>query len=83
MTSCLCDLFWNLEKRNRPAIGLLTAFDMVRQRMPKANFAVGILREHVIIGFSAGEFGKDNMNALERRYRRRFNDVPCGGIART
>ena len=67
MTSCLCDLFWNLEKRSRPAIGLLTAFDMVRQRMPKSNPAVGIQREHVIIVFSVTEFGKDKLNALERK----------------
>ena len=49
MNPCLCDLFRITEKRERFAKGLPVAFDMVRQRMPKSNPAVGILREHVIL----------------------------------
>ena len=58
MNYCMYDLFQNDEKRNRFAKGLPKAFDMVRKRMPKGNPAVGLLREHVIIGFFEAAFGQ-------------------------
>lgn len=61
MNPCLVDLFNNPEKRNKFAGRLPTMFDMVRHRVPKGNPAVGIFREHVIIGFFVNEFGVENV----------------------
>ena len=66
MNSCLDDLFLIPEKRNRFAKGLPTAFEMVRQRMPKGNPATGILREHISIGFFVAEFGGDDVDVPEK-----------------
>ena len=46
--------------------------------MPKGNPAFGILREHVIIGFLAAQFGKENASEPERGNRHGFNVVLCG-----
>ena len=54
------------------------AFDMVRQRMPKGNPAVGILREHVIIGFFVAEFGEHNVIVPERGNERSYDVILCG-----
>lgn len=78
MNSCLYDLFQITEKRNRFAGGLPAAFDMVRQRMPKGNPAVGILREHVITGFFVAEFGENNVDTPERGNERSYDVVLCG-----
>lgn len=78
MNSCLFDLFQVREKRNRFAMGLPTAFDMVQQRMPKGNPAVGILREHVIIGFFVAEFGGDKVSIPERGNERSYDVILCG-----
>ncbi len=79
MNSCLRELFETPEKRNRFAKGLPTAFDMVRTRMPKGNPAVGILREHVIIGFLVAEFGLDQVVVPERGNERSYDVVLCDG----
>lgn len=70
MNPRLIELFNNHEKRTRFARKLPEAFDMVRQRMPKGNPAVGILREHVIIGYFISEFGEDNVSVPEYGNRR-------------
>ena len=77
MNSCLYDLFLIPEKRNRFAKGIPTAFDMVRQRMPKGNPAIGILREHIIIGFFVAEFGADNVDVPEKGNERGYDVVLC------
>ena len=78
MNQCLIDLFNMPEKRNRFATGLPTAFDIVRQQMPKGSPAVGIPREHVIIGFFVSEFGEDCVNVPESGTNRRFDVEVCG-----
>ena len=78
MNPCLYDLFVIPEKRNRFAKGLPAAFDMVRQRMPSGNPAVGILRDHVITGFFVSEFGKENVRVPERGNERSYGMVLCG-----
>ncbi len=78
MNSCLYDLFQIREKRHRFAIGLPTAFDMVQQRMPKGNPAVGILREHVIIGFFVDEFGENKVSTPGRGNERSYDVILCG-----
>ena len=67
------------DKRKRFANGLPVAFDMVRQRMPPGNPAVGILREHVIIGFFLAEFGLKNVEVPEKGNERGYDVVLCGG----
>lgn len=78
MNRCLYNLFQNPEKRNRFASGLPSAFEMVRQRMPKRNPAVGILREHVLIGFFEAEFGKDKVIVPEYGIERGYDVKLCG-----
>ncbi len=78
MNHCLLDLFCLENKRNKFAKGLPIAFDIVRQRMPKSNPAVGILREHVIVGFLESEFGKANVSVPEDGTKRGYDVVLCG-----
>ena len=77
MNPCLFDLFQTPAKRDRFAKGLPIAFDMVRQRMPRSNPAVGILREHVILGFFVAEFGKDRVIVPEQGNKRGYDVVLC------
>ncbi len=51
---------------------------MVEQRMPKGNPAVGILREHVIIGYFISEFGQDQVDVPERGNERGYDLTLCG-----
>ena len=78
MNNCFYDLFLIQEKRERFSDGLPMAFDMVRQRMPKGNPAVGILREHVIIGFFVAEFGEHNVSVPEKGNERSYDVILCG-----
>ena len=67
MNHCLADLFHNLEKRERFKTGLPFAFDMVRKKLPAGNPAVGILREHVVIGFFIAEYGGDHVHVPQKK----------------
>ena len=78
MNPCLIELFNDHEKRDRFAKELPTTFDIVRQRMPKRNPAVGILREHVIIGFFVSEFGASNVVVSDLGNQRSGTLVLCG-----
>ena len=77
MNSCLYELFLIPEKRNSFAKGIPTAFDMVRQRMQRGNPAIGILREHIIIGFFVAEFGADNVDVPEKGNERGYDVALC------
>ena len=79
LNSCLKKLFCMPDKRKRFANGLPVAFDMVRKRMPPGNPAVGILREHVIVGFFLAEFGPKNVEIPERGNERGYDVVLCSG----
>lgn len=78
MNPCLIELFQQEEKREKIAKGLPIAFDMVSQRMPKGNPAIGVLREHVIIGFFIAEFGTDQVIIPEHGNKRGFDVDLCG-----
>ena len=77
MNHCLHDLFKTPGKRERFAKGLPDAFDMVGKRLP-SNPAVGLLREHVIIGFFVSEFGKRNVIVPKHGTERGYDVVLCG-----
>jgi len=78
MNHCMYDLFQNDEKRNRFAKGLPKAFDIVRKRMPNGNPAVGLLREHVIIGFFEAAFGQARIEVPEDGTKRGYDVLLCG-----
>ena len=78
MNRCLYELFLIPEKRERFAKGLPTAFDMVRRRMPPGNPAVGILREHVIVGFLEVEFGRSEISVPKDGVERGYDVELCG-----
>ena len=78
MNSCLCKLFLNPINKERFARGLPAAFEIVNQMMPSGNPAVGILREHVIIGFLVSEFGKENVQFPNKENDRNYYIVLCG-----
>ena len=61
MNRCLVELFESPSRMNRLTNGLSKAFEIVRAEMPKGNPAVGILREHVLIGYLMTEFGEDQI----------------------
>ena len=78
MNSSLNNLFRMTDEIERFAKGLPVAFAMVRQRMPPGNPAVGILREHVIIGFFLAEFGPENVEVPAKGNERSFDVVLFG-----
>ncbi|MXV74307.1 hypothetical protein F4Z99_08510 [Candidatus Poribacteria bacterium] len=79
MNRCLYDLFLIREKRQHFAEGISIAFDMVRRRMPPGNPAIGILREHVLIGFFKSEFGSENVVVPEKGNQRSYDVILCDG----
>ena len=54
------------------------AFDMVRKRMPKGNPAIGLLKEHVIIGFFEAAFGQARIDVPEDGTKRGYDVLLCG-----
>ncbi len=78
MNPCLVSLFNDSSKRHRLTKGLPVAFDMVRNRFPRSNPAVGVLREHVILGFLESEFGKENVVVPASGIERDYDVLLCG-----
>ena len=78
MLNCLLDLFQSPTERKRFAAGLPLAFSIVRQRMPAGNPAVGILREHVMIGYFFAVFGRDKITLPEAGNEREYDLILCG-----
>lgn len=78
MNPCLVDLFNNTEKIDKFAKWLPTMFDIVRHQVPEGNPAVGILREHVIIGFFVSEFGEKNVDVPTYGNKRSLAMELCG-----
>ena len=64
--------FESADSLNRLVSGLPRAFEIVKQEMPPGNPAVGVLREHVIIGYFVSEYGWENVElpkkGIERGY---------------
>lgn len=73
MTFSLTKLFESDESLNRLVSGLPRAFEIVKQEMPPGNPAVGVLREHVIIGFFVTEYGTENVAVPEKRIERGYD----------
>ncbi len=73
MTNSLKKLFESDESLNRLVSGLPRAFEIVRQEMPPGNPAVGVLREHVIIGFFVTEYGAENVEIPEKGIERGYD----------
>ena len=78
MSHCLDALFGDRDRQDRFARLLPTAFDIVRQRMPRGNPAVGIVRQHIIVGFLVADFGAKQVLVPELGTTRGFN-VMLGG----
>ena len=78
MNSHLNELFLNPVNRDRFAKRVPAAFEIVEQKMPPGNPAVGVLREHVIIGFLVSEFGKENVQ-IPKKGNERGNYILLSG----
>ena len=70
MNPHLAELFADASRMARLTEGLPAAFEMAEKEVPKGNPAVGLVREHILIGFFIDEFGEDNVQ------------LPGDGIAR-
>ena len=77
MNPCLLKLFQDQSIRSRLRDGLPTAFEMVKQKMPRGNPAIGILREHVIVGFFISQFGSDEVNVPNDGTNRSYDVELC------
>lgn len=74
MNPLLVDLFdSDNEALNRLVTGLPQAFEVVRQEMPKGNPAVGVLREHVLVGFFLAEYGRNQVKVPDRGIERGYD----------
>jgi len=78
MNQCLTELFADKARIGHFLQKLPVAFEMAANEMPKSNPAIGILREHIIIGYLIGEFSKDRIMLPEMGNERAYDVVVCG-----
>lgn len=73
MNNHLIQLFETEVALNRLVTRLPHAFEIVKQEMPTGNPAIGVLREHVIVGFFLSEFGQANVSVPDKGIERGFD----------
>ncbi|MDE0184113.1 MAG: ThaI family type II restriction endonuclease [Candidatus Poribacteria bacterium] len=78
MNPCIANLLKDDIKVTRFVKNLPIAFEIVANEMPKGNPAIGILREHVIIGYFISEFGQNKIRVPEEGNKREFDVEVCG-----
>ena len=76
MNKCIIDLFYDNKKANKLTKGLPKAFEMINLELP-GNPAVGILREHAIIGFFRDELHEGKIEIPDCGNVRGFDVIVC------
>jgi hypothetical protein len=77
MNPCIVNLLNDEHKIQHFVQRLPIAFEMVSNEMPPGNPAIGILREHIIIGYFISEFGKDKVSVPTQGNKRGFDVIVC------
>ena len=77
MNRCIVDLLNDKHKIKDFVQKLPIAFEIVSNEIPPRNPAIGILREHVIIGYFIFEFGKDKVSIPTQGNERGYDVVVC------
>ena len=77
MNPCIVTLLNDENKVGRFVQKLPLAFEMASNEMP-GNPAIGMIREHIIIGYFISEFGKDKVNVPSQGNERGFDVFVCG-----
>ena len=77
MNSCIVDLFKDDSAMSRLAAGLPRAFEMAALEMPKGNPAIGLLREHILIGYFINHFGHDSIQQVDDGVKRGSDVFVC------
>ena len=75
MNPCIVNLLNDENKIGHFVQKLPTAFEIVSNEIPSRNPAIGILREHVIIGYLISEFGEDKVSVPTQGNERGFDVV--------
>ncbi len=78
MNKCIVELLTDDAKVARFVEGLPVAFEMAANEIPKGNAAIGMLREHILLGYFISEFGNNQVEIPERGNRRGFDAIICG-----
>ena len=78
MNKCVVELFSDTERIKKFLNGLPLAFELAQLEFPKGNPAVGLFREHVIVGFFKYELGGDKVKATQSGTQRGFDVQICG-----
>ena len=77
MNPCIANLLNDENRIDHFIQKLPIAFEMVSNEIPPRNPAIGILREHIIIGYFISEFGKDKVSIPTQGNERGFDVVVC------
>ena len=75
MNRCIVNLFNDEHKIEDFLERLPIAFEIVSNEIPPRNPAIGILREHVIIGYFISALGKDKVSVPTQGNERGFDVV--------
>ena len=78
MNNCLLTLFENERNIRKLAGGLPIAFEMAGIELPGGNPAVGLLREHAIVGYFQDCLGIDKVKVPESGVKRGYDVEICG-----
>ena len=78
MNSCLLTLFENERSISKLARGLPLAFEMAGIELPSGNPAVGVLREHAIVGYFQDCLGIDKVKVPKSGVKRGYDVEICG-----
>ena len=80
MNKCIVDLFNNKIQADKLAEGLPTAFEMASIELPSGNPAVGVLREHALIGYFQDCFGINKVETPVSGIKRGHDVIVCGHL---
>lgn len=76
MNPCIVNLLNDKNKIEHFVRKLPIAFEMASHEMP-GNPAIGMIREHIIIGYFISEFGKDKVSVPPQGNERGFDAIVC------
>lgn len=77
MNPCIVNLLNDENRIDHFIQKLPIAFEMASNEVPPGNPAIGILREHVIIGYFISEFGQNRVSVPTEGNKRGFDVIVC------
>ena len=77
MNPCIIRLFEDNDAIDKLSLGIPKMFEMATMEIPPGNPAIGLLREHILIGYFLHELGKEKVQLPDQGTSRGFDVIVC------